>query len=47
MWGFAYLRPKFEPPWGGPYGSLGYESKCWVGFNFRFDVLMNDIGVNK
>jgi hypothetical protein len=32
---------------GWPHGSLGYESKCWAGFDSQFDKLMNHIGVDK
>jgi len=45
--GLAYLRPKFGPPWGSRCGGLGYESKCWVGFDSQLDMFMSRIGVGK
>ncbi len=36
---------------GWPCGGLGYESKCWVGFDFQFDNIFESIwsciGVNE
>jgi hypothetical protein len=27
--------------------NLGYKSKCWVGFNFQFDILVSHIGADE
>ncbi len=40
MKGFAQLRPKFGPLWGGSCGSLGCKSKCWVGSDSQFDNIL-------
>ncbi len=38
---------KSAPLWGSSRGNLGYESKCWAGFDSQFDRLMSYIGANE
>jgi hypothetical protein len=39
--------PNLDHYGGGPRNNLGYESKCWAGFNSQVDKLMNHIGATK
>jgi hypothetical protein len=35
------VRAKSRPLWGGLCDRLGYESNCWVEFDFQFDITHN------